>query len=58
MTDCKGFWNMCGCDKCREHDRRLENAPKAEREAAKAEFLAAVEARTQEPSASAPGEPK
>jgi hypothetical protein len=21
--ECKGFWNMCGCDSCKQQDREL-----------------------------------
>lgn len=26
VTPCKGFWNMCACEKCRKQDRELESA--------------------------------
>lgn len=26
VMKCKGFWNMCSCEKCRKADRELEHA--------------------------------
>ena len=36
---CKGFWNMCRCQACRDRDRKLSDATPDERREAAAEFL-------------------